>query len=41
MLIDGTLNRYLAGINQQAEQIFHRLIDEMAQKQGVTGQLKA
>ena len=40
MLIDGTLNRYLADINQQAEQMFHRLIDEMAQKQGVTGQLK-
>lgn len=26
MLIDGTLNRYLADINQQAEQMFHRLI---------------
>ena len=41
MLIDGTLNRYLAGINQQAEQMFHRLIEEMAQKQGVTEQLKS
>lgn len=41
MLIDGTLNRYLADINQQAEQMFHRLIDEMAQKQGVTEPLKA
>ncbi|MBR5319593.1 MAG: TnpV protein [Peptococcaceae bacterium] len=41
MLIEGTLNRYLADINQQAEQMFHRLIDEMAQKQGVTEQLKA
>ena len=41
MLIEGTLNRYLADINQQAEQIFHRLIEEMAQKQGVTEQLKA
>ena len=41
MLIDGPPNRYLADINQQAEQMFHRLIDEMAQKQGVTGQLKA
>ena len=40
MLIEGTLNRYLADINQQAEQMFHRLIDEMAQKQGVTEQLK-
>ena len=41
MLIDGTLNRYLADINQQAEQMFYKLIDEMAQKQGVTEQLKA
>lgn len=41
MLIEGTLNRYLADINQQAEQMFHRLIKEMAQKQGVTEQLKA
>ena len=41
MLIEGTLNRYLADINQQAEQMFHRVIDEMAQKQGVTEQLKA
>ena len=30
-----------ADINQQAEQMFHRLIEEMAQKQGVTEQLKA
>ena len=28
MLIEGTLNRYLADINQQAEQMFHRLIEE-------------
>ena len=41
MLIDETLNRYLADINQQAEQMFHRLIEEMVQKQGVTEQLKA
>jgi len=41
MLMDGTLNRYLADINQQAEQMFHRLIKEMAEKQGVTETLKA
>lgn len=41
MLIEGTPNLYLADINQQAEQMFHRLIEEMAQKQGVTEQLKA
>ena len=40
MLIEGTLNCYLADINQQAEQMFHRLIEEMARKQGVTEQLK-
>ena len=40
MLIEGTLNRYLADINQQAERMFHRLIEEMAQKQGVTEQFK-
>ena len=32
MLLEGTLNRYLADINQQAEQMFHRLIKEMAEK---------
>ena len=41
MLIEGTLNRYLADINQQAEQMFHRLIKDMADKQGVTETLKA
>ena len=35
------MNRYLADINQQAEQMFHRLIKEMAEKQGVTETLKA
>ena len=34
MLIDGTLNRYLADINQQAEQMFHRLIEEIGSKAG-------
>ena len=41
MLIEGTLNRYLADINQQAEQMVHRLIKEMAEKQGVTETLIA
>ena len=35
------MNRYLADINQQAEQMFHRLIKEMAERQGVTEILKA
>ena len=41
MLIDGTLSHYLANINQQEEQMFYRLIEEMAKKQGVTEQLNA
>lgn len=41
MLLDGTLNRYLTDINQQAEQMFHRLIKEMSEKQGVTEMLKS
>ena len=40
MLLDGILNHYLADINQQAEQMFHRLIKETAERQGVTEQLK-
>ena len=40
MLIEGTLNRYLADINQQAEQMFHRLIEEIAKKQGITESMK-
>lgn len=40
MLLEGTPNRYLADINQQVEQIFHREIKEMAEKQGVTEALK-
>ena len=41
MLIDGTLSHYLANIIQQEEQVFYRLIEEMAKKQGVTEQLNA
>ena len=41
VLIDGTLNHYLADIDQQMEQMFHRSIEKMAQKQGVTEQCKA
>ena len=41
MLIDGTLNCYLADINQQAEQMFHRLIKQIAKLENVTEQLKA
>jgi hypothetical protein len=41
MQLDGTQNRYLAAINQQAEQTFHRLIKEMAERQGMTETRKA
>lgn len=41
MLIDGTLNTYLADINQQAEQMFRRLIKQIAKLENVTEQLKA
>jgi len=41
VLIDGTLNCYLADINQQAEQMFHRLIRQSTKLENVTEQLKA
>lgn len=41
MLIEGKLNAYLADIDKQADEMYHRLIKEMAQRQGVTEKLKA
>ena len=41
MLMEGKLNSYLAEIDKQAEEMYLRLIEEMAKKQGVTEQLKA
>ena len=41
LLTSGKLNSYLADINEQAEDMFSRLVKEMAEKQGVTEQLKA
>lgn len=41
MMVGGKLNSYLADIDKQAEEMYHRLIKEMAKKQGVTEQLKA
>lgn len=40
MLTSGNLNAYLADINEQAENMFSRLVKEMAKMQGVTEQLK-
>jgi hypothetical protein len=41
LLTTGKLNSYLADINQQAEEMFLQLVEQMAKKQGVTEQLKA
>ena len=41
LLTTGKLNDYLADLNEQAEAMFSRLVNEMAEKQGVTKQLKA
>lgn len=41
LLTSGKLNGYLADIDQQAEEMFFRLVKQMADTQGVTEQLKA
>lgn len=41
LLTSGKLNNYLADIDQQAEEMFLRLVDQMAEKEGVTEKLKA
>lgn len=41
LLISGRLNSYLADIDEQAENMFSRLVKEYADRQGVTEQLKA
>ena len=40
-LTNGRLNSYLADIDKQTEEMYHRLIVEMAERQGVTERLKA
>ena len=40
LLTSGKLNGYLAEIDKQAEDIFFRLIKQMAEREGVTEQLK-
>ena len=37
----GKLNSYLADIDEQAEDLFSRLVQQMAEKQGVTEKTKA
>ena len=36
-----TLHSYLADINEQAEDMFLRLVNELAEKEGITEMLKA
>ena len=40
LLISGRLNEYLASVDEQAEDMFSRLVKEYADRQGVTEQLK-
>lgn len=40
LLISGKLNSYLADIDEQAEQMFSRLVTQMAEHEVVTDQLK-
>ena len=41
LLTSGRLNNYLADIDEQAETMFSRLVEQMAEREGVTEQLKA
>lgn len=39
--MSGRLNSYLADIEEQAQERFERIVDQMKQSQGITEQLKA
>ena len=41
LLISGKLNDYLADLNEQAEEMFSRLVKQLAEKEGVTEAIKA
>ena len=38
--ISGKLNRYIADIDQQAQEMFERLVKQMVEREGVTEQFK-
>ena len=40
LLANGKLNGYLADLNDQAEDMFFRLVNELAEKAGITKKLK-
>ena len=41
LLTSGKLNGYLADLDRQAEEMFFRLVKQMAEREGVTEKLKA
>ena len=41
MSMNNTLHTHLADINEQAEAMFFRLVNDMAKAEGITEQLKA
>ena len=41
LLTSGKLNNYLADIDNQAEEMFSRLVKQLAEKENVTEKLKA
>ena len=41
LLTSGRLNTYLADIDKQAKEMFSRLVEQMAEREGVTEQIKA
>ena len=41
LLTSGKLNGYLADIDKQAEEMFSRLVEQTAEREGVTEQLKS
>ena len=41
MLMDNTLHSYLADLNEQADDMFFRLVKDIAKIEGITEQLKA
>ena len=41
MLLSGKLEAHLAEVNARAEEMFERLVDELAEDEGITEELKA
>ena len=41
LLTSGGLNSYLADTNEQAEELFFRLVKQLAEKEGITEKLKS